>query len=118
MTYKCQTGDIARAPTGTARRMNAVDEAMWLVSFMDDDLEYTELEQTTLQLPENRLAGGCHPCDRNNPSPMSSECTNEGLAEGEGRSSNPKPRAQGRRGGCAQAKMAEGMGLTSNLLHQ
>jgi len=28
--------------------MKAVDDAIWLVSFMDDDLGYTDLEQTTL----------------------------------------------------------------------
>ena len=71
--------NISTSLAGQRLGIKEVDDAIWLVSFMDDDLEYTELEQTTLQLPENRLAGGCHPCDRNKLSPMSSECTLQDL---------------------------------------
>ena len=56
------------------------DDAIRRVSFMDDDLGDLNLEQKTPKPPKAlhgkiRRAGLCHPCDRNNSSPMSSGCT-------------------------------------------
>lgn len=42
-----------------------VDEAIWLVSFMDYDLGYIDLEQRTLQpLDKPHRARGCYLCLR------------------------------------------------------
>ena len=42
-----------------------VDEGIWLVSFMDYDLGYIDLEEKTLQPLHNPLAQKCKLCLRN-----------------------------------------------------
>jgi hypothetical protein len=45
-------------------RAGGPETRIWLVSFMQYDLGYFDLEQKTLQPIDNRSARGCHPCLR------------------------------------------------------
>jgi hypothetical protein len=54
-----------------------VDEGSWLVSFLDYDLGYIDLEQKTLQPLTTRSAQGCHPSLRDALLPMSPGRTSE-----------------------------------------
>jgi hypothetical protein len=44
---------ISTSPTGQAVGVKEVDHGIWLVSFMDYDLGYIDLEEKTLQPLEN-----------------------------------------------------------------
>jgi hypothetical protein len=55
---------LIAAFAGQAIGIKEVEEGIWLVSFMDYDLGYIDLEEKTLQ-PLHRLAQKCKPCLRN-----------------------------------------------------
>lgn len=57
---------------------------IWLVSYTHDDLGFIDLEQRTYNHSTTRSARGCHPCLRNNPSPMSPRQALNLLVPGEG----------------------------------
>jgi hypothetical protein len=59
--------DIA---TGRRLGIKQVDDGMWLVGFMYDDLGYFDLEQKTCNPSTTRSARGCHPCPRYDLLPM------------------------------------------------
>jgi hypothetical protein len=44
---------IKASPTGLARALRIADEGIWLVSFMEYDLGYIDLEEKTLQPLDN-----------------------------------------------------------------
>ena len=82
--------NISTSLAGQKLGIKEVDEAIWLVSFMDYDLGYIDLEQKTLQPLDNpvRPAGVthvtgtiCHPCLR----------VVHGRAWRRRRESNPRP---------------------------
>jgi hypothetical protein len=50
---------------GQAVGIKEVDDGIWLVSFMDYDLGYIDLEEKTLQPLNNPLAQRCKVCLRN-----------------------------------------------------
>ncbi|MFZ0853439.1 MAG: transposase [Hyphomicrobiaceae bacterium] len=52
------------APGRTRLGIKDVDEGIRLVSFIDDDLGYIDLEQRALQPIDNPSGPGCHPCLR------------------------------------------------------
>ena len=49
---------------GQAIGIKEVEEGIWLVSFMDYDLGYIDLEEKTLQPLDNPLAQKCYLCSR------------------------------------------------------
>ena len=58
---------------GQAVGVKEVDHGIWLVSFMDYDLGYIDLEEKTLQPLENPSGQKCNLCLRNVLLPMSPE---------------------------------------------
>ncbi len=76
--------NISPSLAGPRRGAKESDDALWLVSLVDTDLGSIDPEQKTLHPSTIRSARGCHPCDQNNPSPMSSVCTPESVAAPEG----------------------------------
>jgi len=52
---------------GQTLGIKEVNEGIWLVSFMDYDLGYIDLEQRTLQPSATHSAQGCNPCIRYKP---------------------------------------------------
>ncbi len=48
-------GALSKSLAGQVARVKEVDDGIWLVSFMDYDLGYIELEERTLLLLENRF---------------------------------------------------------------
>ena len=60
---------------GQAVGVKEVDHGIWLVSFMDYDLGYIDLEEKTLQPLQNPFGPKCNPCLRNVLLPMSPERT-------------------------------------------
>jgi hypothetical protein len=69
--HALQKINFSTSPAGQRRGIKEVDDAIWLVSFMDDDLGSFDLEQKTCTPSTTRSARRRHPCDQNNPSPMS-----------------------------------------------
>jgi hypothetical protein len=70
---------------GQAVGIKEVDDGIWLVSFMDYDLGYIDLEEKTLQPLERTPSGQkCNPCLRNVLLPMSPERTMIALVAGGG----------------------------------
>ena len=64
--------NISTVMAGQRLGIKEVDEGIWLVSFMQYDLGYIDLEQKTLQTIDNpHRARGCHPCLRDDLLPMS-----------------------------------------------
>ncbi len=62
--------NLSTCLAGQAVGIKEVDEGIWLVSFMDYDLGYIDLEEKTLQ-PLTTLSGQkCYLCLRNNLLPM------------------------------------------------
>jgi hypothetical protein len=49
----CTAINISVVPAGQTLGLKEVDEGIWLVSFMDYDLGYVDLEQKTLQPLDN-----------------------------------------------------------------
>ena len=49
---------------GQAVGIKEVEEGIWLVSFMEYDLGYIDLERKTPQPLDNLLAQKCYPCSR------------------------------------------------------
>jgi len=49
---------------GQAVGIKEIHDDIWLVSFMDYDLGYFDLETRVLEPLENSLAQKCYPCDR------------------------------------------------------
>jgi hypothetical protein len=64
--------DISTALAGQSLGIKQVNDGIWLVSFMRNDLGYIDLEQRTCKPSTTRSARDCHPCLRYNLSPMSS----------------------------------------------
>jgi len=64
---------------GQAVGVKEVDPGIWLVSFMDYDLGYIDLEEKTLQPLENPFGPRCNLCLRNVLLPMSPERTSRGM---------------------------------------
>jgi hypothetical protein len=62
--------NVSTVLAGQRLGIKEVDEGIWLVSFIDYDLGYTDLEQKTLQPVDDPLGLGCHPCLRYVLSPM------------------------------------------------
>ena len=54
--------DISTVLAGQKLGIKEIDEGICLVSFLDGDLGYIDLERKTLQPLDNRSARGCHPC--------------------------------------------------------
>jgi hypothetical protein len=76
---------ISTVLAGQRVGIKEVDDAIWLVSFMDYDLGYIDLEQRTLQPLDNPFwPRGCYLCLRYKLLPMSPVWTIEKLAEREG----------------------------------
>jgi len=63
--------NISTVLAGQRLGIKEVDERIWLVTFIDYDLGYIDLEQKTLQPLDNPLGQGCHPFHRYVLSPMS-----------------------------------------------
>src|SRR3546814_870558 len=57
-----------------------VDDGIWLVTFMQYDLGYIDLEQKPCNPSTTRSARGCHSCLRYSPLPMSPGRTTAALA--------------------------------------
>jgi hypothetical protein len=67
--------NISIVLAGQRLGIKQVDEGIWLVSLIDYDLGYSDLEQRTLQPLDNRLSPGFHLCHRYVLLPMSPACT-------------------------------------------
>ena len=77
--------NISTVMAGQRLGIKEVDEGIWLVSFMQYDLGYIDLEQKTLQTIDNpHRARDCHPCLRYDLLPMSSVWTRLELVPAEG----------------------------------
>lgn len=64
--------NVSTVLVGQRQGIKEVDDGIWLVSFMDYDLGYVDLEQRTLQTIDNpHRARGCYPCPGDKLSPMS-----------------------------------------------
>ena len=83
---QCKKFNMPTSLAGQRFGIKEGDDAIWRVSFMDNDLGDLNLEQKTLHPPKARLGTTCcarlgHPCDRNTSSLRSSECTQGPLAD-------------------------------------
>src|SRR6202158_1690380 len=76
---------------GQAIGLKEVEEGIWLVSFMDYDLGYVDLEEKTLQPLDNPFAPKCYPCSRYVLLPMCPGRTGKNWRAR--RDSNPRPSA-------------------------
>ncbi len=63
--------NVSTVLAGQRLGVKEVDDGIWIVSFMQYDLGYIDLEQKTLQTIDNPLGTSCHPCLRYVLSPMS-----------------------------------------------
>jgi hypothetical protein len=62
--------NLSTSLAGQAVGVKEVENGIWLVSFMEYDLGYIDLEEKTLQPLENPLGQKCHPSLRNNLLPI------------------------------------------------
>jgi hypothetical protein len=85
--------NISTVMAGQKLGIKEVEDGIWLVSFMQYDLGYIDLEQTTLQTIDNpHQARGCHPCPRDDLLPMSPVWTKRNLVPADRYSLFPHPR--------------------------
>jgi hypothetical protein len=70
--------NISSVLAGQRLGIKEIDDGIWIVSFMQYDLGYIDLEQRTLQPLDNPSARGCHPCLRYVALPMSPVRTQTG----------------------------------------
>ena len=75
---------LSTALAGQKLGIKEVDEGIWVVSLMQYDLGYFDLEQKTLQPSTARSPRDCHPCLRYGPLPMCPGWTIYEVAEREG----------------------------------
>jgi hypothetical protein len=62
--------NLSRSLAGQAVGVKEVESGIWLVSFMDYDLGYIDLEEKTLQPLKNPFGQKCYLCLRNEVLPM------------------------------------------------
>jgi len=82
---------LSTALAGQKLGIKEVDEGIWVVSLMQYDLGYFDLEQKTLQPSTARSPRDCHPCLRYGPLPMCPGWTIYEVAERETKVTHTAP---------------------------